>query len=173
MVCLSFTFLVFGLMFDCCSFFVLFDLAVRSGVADVSFFFFLSRSLKWLSTGASFVAATSCFKYMCYNTSFHFMIDVLNLKLCFATDVVTERSGSLSEPGSIFPFWSKPNGVPLFYWLEKACSAYPRLRGSTFLLNIMWKGQLLDSPWLALVWLFHKYSPMYSIFHYPQTWKIP
>ena len=48
------------------------------------------------------MAATSCFKYMCYNTSFHFMIDVLNLKLCFATDVVTERSGSLSEPGSIF-----------------------------------------------------------------------
>ena len=33
---------------------------------------------------------------------FHFMIDVLNLKLCFATDVLTERSGSLSEPGSIF-----------------------------------------------------------------------
>ena len=34
----------------------------------------------------------------------HFMIDVLNLKLRFATDVLTERSGSLSEPGSIFPF---------------------------------------------------------------------
>ena len=34
----------------------------------------------------------------------HFMIDVLNLKLCFTTDVLTERSGSLSEPGSIFPF---------------------------------------------------------------------
>ena len=48
------------------------------------------------------MVATSCFKYMGYNTSFHFMIDVLNLKLCFATDVVTERSGSLSEPGSIF-----------------------------------------------------------------------
>ena len=30
------------------------------------------------------------------------MIDLLNLKLCFATDVLTERSGSLSEPGSIF-----------------------------------------------------------------------
>ena len=29
------------------------------------------------------------------------MIDVLNLKLCFATDVLTERSGSLSEPVSI------------------------------------------------------------------------
>ena len=33
---------------------------------------------------------------------FHFMIDVLNLKLCFATDVLIEKSGSLSEPGSIF-----------------------------------------------------------------------
>ena len=45
------------------------------------------------------------FKYMGYNTCFHFMIDVLNLKLCFATDVLTERSGSLSEPGSpFFPF---------------------------------------------------------------------
>ena len=68
------------------------------------------------------------------------MIDVLNLKLCFATDVLTERSGSLSEPGSIF-FHSdlnlSPNGVPLFYLLEKACSAYPRLTGSTFLFNIM------------------------------------
>ena len=40
--------------------------------------------------------------YMGYNTCFHFMIDVLNLKLCFATDVLTERSGSLYEPGSIF-----------------------------------------------------------------------
>ena len=48
------------------------------------------------------MVATSCFKYMGYNTFFHFMIDVLNLKLCFATDVLTERSGSLSEPGSIF-----------------------------------------------------------------------
>ena len=80
------------------------------------------------------------------------MIDVLKLKLRFATNILTERSGSLSEPGSIFfPFWSKPpNGVPLFYWLEKACSTYPRLIGSTFLFNIMWKGQLRDSPWLAL-----------------------
>ena len=33
---------------------------------------------------------------------FHFMIDVLNLKLCFTTDILTERSGSLSKPGSIF-----------------------------------------------------------------------
>ena len=48
------------------------------------------------------MVAMSCFKYMGYNTFFHFMIDVLNLKLCFATDVLTERSGSLSEPGSIF-----------------------------------------------------------------------
>ena len=86
------------------------------------------------------------------------MTDVLKLKLRFTTDVLTEWSGSLSEPGSIFfPFWSKlPNGVPLFYWLEKACSAYPRLTGLTFLFNIMWKGQLRDSPRLALVWLFHK-----------------
>ena len=61
----------------------------------------------------SFVVATSCFKYMGYNIFFffflhffsiffHFMIDVLNLY--FATDALTERSGSLSEPGSIFPF---------------------------------------------------------------------
>ena len=51
------------------------------------------------------MVATNCFKYMGYNTIFHFMIFVLNLKLCFAKDVLTERSGSLSEPGSIFcPF---------------------------------------------------------------------
>ena len=48
------------------------------------------------------MVATSCFKYMGYITCFHFMIAVLNVKLCFATDVLTERSGSLSEPGSIF-----------------------------------------------------------------------
>ena len=30
------------------------------------------------------------------------MIDLLNLKLCFTTDVLTERSGLLSKPGSIF-----------------------------------------------------------------------
>ena len=86
------------------------------------------------------MVAMSCFKYMGYNTFVHFTIDVLNLKLCFATDVLTERSGSLSEPGSVF-FHSDqskpPNGVPLFYWLEKACSTYPRLTGSTFLFNIM------------------------------------
>ena len=45
-----------------------------------------------------------CFRYMGYNNFSHFMIDVLNLKPCFATDVLTERSGSLSEPGTIFPF---------------------------------------------------------------------
>ena len=83
------------------------------------------------------------------------MIDELNLKLRFATDILTERSGSLSEPGSIFPFWSKPiKKVLSFYWLEKACCRYPRLIGLTFLFNIMWKGQLRDSPRLALVWLF-------------------
>ena len=36
------------------------------------------------------------------------MIDVLNLKLCFAADVLTDRSGSLSEPGTIF-FYSDLN----------------------------------------------------------------
>ena len=47
------------------------------------------------------MVATSFFKYMGYNTFSHFTIDVLILN-CFATDVLTERSGSLSEPGSIF-----------------------------------------------------------------------
>ena len=60
-----------------------------------------SRSLKRLGTGASFVVVTSCFRYMDYKNISHFMIDVLNLKLCFVTDVLTERSGSLSKPGSI------------------------------------------------------------------------
>ena len=51
------------------------------------------------------MVVTSCFRYMGYNNFSHFMIDVLNLKLRFVTDVLTERSGSLSEPGSIFsPF---------------------------------------------------------------------
>ena len=44
------------------------------------------------------MVVTSCFRYMGYNNFSHFMIDVLNLKLCFVTDVLTERSGSLSEP---------------------------------------------------------------------------
>ena len=47
------------------------------------------------------MVVTSCFRYMDYKNISHFMIDVLNLKLCFVTDVLTERSGSLSEPGSI------------------------------------------------------------------------
>ena len=46
------------------------------------------------------MVVTSCFRYMDYKNISHFMIDVLNLKLCFVTDVLTERSGSLSEPGS-------------------------------------------------------------------------
>ena len=41
--------------------------------------------------------------FVCLFFISQFMIDVLNLKLCFATDVLTERSGSLSEPG---PFLS-------------------------------------------------------------------
>ena len=61
------------------------------------------------------MVSTSCFKYMGYNTFFHFMIDVLNLKLCFATDVLTERSGSLSEPGSIF-FHSDLNLLMGFFY---------------------------------------------------------
>ena len=65
-------------------------------------FDYSSRSLKRLGTGASFVVVTSCFRYMGYKKKSHFMIDVLNLKLRFVTDVLTERSGSLSEPGFIF-----------------------------------------------------------------------
>ena len=49
------------------------------------------------------MVATSCFKYMGYNTFFHFTIDVLNLKLCFATDVLTER-GQVRYP-SLAPFF--------------------------------------------------------------------
>ena len=48
------------------------------------------------------MVVTSCFRYMGYNNCSHFMTDVLNLKLRFATDVLMERSGLLSEPGSIF-----------------------------------------------------------------------
>ncbi len=62
------------------------------------------------------MVATSCFKYMGYNTFFHFMIDVLNLKMCFATDVLTERSGSLSEPGSVF-FHSDLNLLMAFIFI--------------------------------------------------------
>ena len=49
-------------------------------------------------------------------TKFHFMIDLLNLKLCFATDVLTERSGSLSELGSIFFFQSDLNLLKKFLY---------------------------------------------------------
>ena len=105
-------------------------------------FDYSSRSLKRLGTGASFVVVTNCgFKYTGYKKKkSHFTIDVLNLKLCFERDGLTERSGSLSEPGSIFSHADLNlliSGVPLLYWLEKACSAYPRLTGSTFLFNIM------------------------------------
>ena len=62
------------------------------------------------------MVATNCFKYMGYNTFFHFMIDVLNLKMCFATDVLTERSGSLSEPGSVF-FHSDLNLLMAFIFI--------------------------------------------------------
>ena len=47
------------------------------------------------------MVVTSCFRYMGYKKNSHFMI-VLNLKLRFVTDVLTERTGSLSEPSSIF-----------------------------------------------------------------------
>ena len=48
------------------------------------------------------MVATSCFKYMGYNTFFPFTIDVLNLKLCFATDVLTE---SQVRYPSLVPFF--------------------------------------------------------------------
>ena len=48
-------------------------------------FDYSSRSLKRLGTGASFVVVTSCFRYMDYKNISHFMINVLNLKLCFVT----------------------------------------------------------------------------------------
>ena len=65
------------------------------------------------------MVATSCFKYMVitlFSFFFHLMIDVLNLKLCFATDVLTEKSGSLSEPGSIFFFHSDLNFLMEFLY---------------------------------------------------------
>ena len=73
------------------------------------------------------MVATSCFKYMGYNTCFHFMIAVLNLKLCFATDVLTERSGSLSEPGSIF-FHSDLNLLKEFLYFTDKIKPVPRIR---------------------------------------------
>ena len=48
------------------------------------------------------MVVTSCFRYMGYKKNSHFMTGILNLKLHFITDVLMERSGSLSEPGSIF-----------------------------------------------------------------------
>ena len=58
----------------------------------------------------------SFFLFFLIKTKFHFMIDLLNLKLCFATDVLTERSGSLSEPGSIFFFQSDLNLLKKFLY---------------------------------------------------------
>ena len=115
-------------------------------------FDYSSRSLKWLGTGASFVVVTSCFRYIWVITIF-----LISWLMCWILNCVSLqmfwRRGQVGYP-SLAPFfhwfWSKPpNGVPLFYWLEKACSAYPRLTGLTFLFNIMWKGQLRDSPRLA------------------------
>ena len=77
------------------------------------------------------MVATSCFKYMGYNTCFHFMIAMLNLKLCFATDVLTERSGSLSEPGSIFLFYffhSDLNLLMEFLYFTDKIKPVPRIR---------------------------------------------
>ena len=68
------------------------------------------------------------------------MIDVLNLKLLFVTDVRTERSGLLSEPGSIFSlfflffFHSNLNLLMEFLYF---IAAYLRLTDLTFLFNIM------------------------------------
>ena len=51
------------------------------------------------------------------------MIDVLKLKLRFITDVLRHQVHYPSL-APFFLFWSKPpNGVSVFYWLEKACSA--------------------------------------------------
>ena len=143
-------------------------------------FHYFSRSLEWISIGASFVVATRCFKYMGYNTFFftfffffHFMTDVLNLKLCFATNVLTERSGFL------FVFHSDVNLLmesPLFYWLQKACSAYPRLTGSTLYLLfivlsnsifcLLWHAWNLRI-WLNNIWNFH--SPLEFVLK--ERWK--
>ena len=49
----------------------------------------------------------------------------VNLSLCFATDV------SAWKARFAVGYLVLPNGVPLVYWLEKACSTYPRLTGST------------------------------------------
>lgn len=49
----------------------------------------------------------------------------VNLSLCFATDV------SAWKARFAVGYLVLPNGVPLVYWLEKACSTYPRPTGST------------------------------------------
>ena len=69
------------------------------------------------------MVATSCFSFI----FLHFMIEALKFKPRFTTDVLTKRSGSLSEPGSPF-FYSDLKLLmdltsSLFYWLENACSA--------------------------------------------------
>ena len=66
--------------------------------------------------------SSSCFKYMGYNTCFHFMIAVLNLKLCFATDVLTERSGSLHF------FHSDLNLLMEFLYFTDKIKPVPRIR---------------------------------------------
>ena len=87
-------------MFYCCLIVVVlwFDLAVRSGVADVWLFFTFAWTIR---CRGQLRGSHGLFRYMDYNNFSHFVIDVLNLGLCFVTDVLTERSGSLSEPGSI------------------------------------------------------------------------
>ena len=50
------------------------------------------------------MVVTSCFRYTGYNNFSHFMIDVLNLKLCFVTDVLTERSVRYPSPAPFFSF---------------------------------------------------------------------
>ena len=82
-------------------------------------FYYFSCPLKWLSTGARSVVATpSChFRYMGHNTFKNIswlMCWSLNCVSLRLMPVLAERSGSLSGPGSVFPFWSKPlNGVPI------------------------------------------------------------
>ena len=67
-------------------------------------FHYFSRSLKSIKHSVQLRGSHELFQiYALYQLCvFHFTIDVLNLKLCFATDVLIERSGSLFEPGSIF-----------------------------------------------------------------------
>ena len=142
------------MMFYCCLIVVV-SMPVWD-LASLMFSGYFSRSLKWLSTGASFVVARVVSNIWVITLVF------ISWLLCWILNCVSLQMfwlrGQVRYPSLalFFPFWSKPpNGVPLFYWLDKACSAYPRVTGSTFLFNIMWKGQLRDSPRLAF-WLFHK-----------------